>query len=382
MACVRKRRGRWVVDYRDSAGIRQWKTFTTRHEADVFHAEKVRAAGQTTQPTASPNITVADYARDQWLPAIAPTVKPRTLDGYSQTLRLHVLPAFGHVRVRLLQRGRIKALLTEKLTVGLARNSVRLIHATLRAMLNAAIEDGVILANPANKVGRTLRLVKSVDTRQQEIKAFTREQVAAFLATTARTAGRLYPLFLLLARTGMRLGEALQWEDLDFGAREIRVDRAFSAGRLETPKSGHGRTVDMSRQLVQTLRRLEVGRKAETLRHGWREMPPWVFCSDAGTPFDANNVAKAFKRALKAAGLPLHFSPHGLRHTFASLLLSAGVSPAYVQRQLGHASIKLTVDTYGRWLPMENKAAIDALDDERERRVVAGLADDKEPPSG
>ena len=60
-------------------------------------------------------------------------------------------------------------------------------------------------------------------------------------------------------------------------------------------------------------------------------------------------------RALKAAGLPLHFSPHCLRHSFASLLLQHGESPAYIQRQLGHASIQLTVDTYGKWLPMGNK---------------------------
>ena len=68
-------------------------------------------------------------------------------------------------------------------------------------------------------------------------------------------------------------------------------------------------------------------------------------------------------RLLKRAKLPLHFSPHSLRHTFASLLLQQGESPVYVQRQLGHASIKLTVDTYGKWLPMGNKAAVDRLDD-------------------
>jgi integrase len=94
-------------------------------------------------------------------------------------------------------------------------------------------------------------------------------------------------------------------------------------------------------------------------------------------PLDANNVAKVFKRGLKAAGLPLHFTPHGLRHSFASLLLSAQVSPAYVQRQLGHASIKLTVDTYGRWLPIGNKAAIDGLDDEGVLRISA--ADESRP---
>jgi hypothetical protein len=64
-----------------------------------------------------------------------------------------------------------------------------------------------------------------------------------------------------------------------------------------------------------------------------------------------------------ATTLPRHFSPHSLRHTFASLLLQQGESPAYVQRQLGHASIQLTVDTYGKWLPLGNVAAVDRLDE-------------------
>ena len=74
------------------------------------------------------------------------------------------------------------------------------------------------------------------------------------------------------------------------------------------------------------------------------------------------NVRRVFVRLLKRAELPPHFSPHCLRHTFASLLLQQGESPVYVQRQLGHASIKLTVDTYGKWLPMGNRAAVDRLD--------------------
>jgi integrase len=65
---------------------------------------------------------------------------------------------------------------------------------------------------------------------------------------------------------------------------------------------------------------------------------------------------------LKAGEVPDHYTPHCPRHTLASLLLQQGVSPAYVQRQLGHASIQLTVDTYGKWLPMGNKAAVDSLE--------------------
>jgi len=70
--------------------------------------------------------------------------------------------------------------------------------------------------------------------------------------------------------------------------------------------------------------------------------------------------------------LPRHFTPHCLRHTFASLLLQRGESPVYVQRQLGHASITLTVDTYGRWLPIEpTRGRVDALDEKSGSKLVA-----------
>ena len=90
-------------------------------------------------------------------------------------------------------------------------------------------------------------------------------------------------------------------------------------------------------------------------------------------PLNKSNARRAFNRLLKRADLPAHFSPHCLRHTFASLLLQQGESPVYVQRQLGHASIKLTVDTYGNWLPMGNKAAVDRLDEGNGSKVVARL---------
>jgi len=69
----------------------------------------------------------------------------------------------------------------------------------------------------------------------------------------------------------------------------------------------------------------------------------------------------------------MHFSPHCLRHTFASRLLQQGESPAYVQRQLGHASIQPTVDTYDKWLPMGNKAAVNRLDEESGIKTVAKM---------
>jgi hypothetical protein len=134
------------------------------------------------------------------------------------------------------------------------------------------------------------------------------------------------------------------------------------AGEVTTPKSGKARTVDMSAALRDVLQHHDTATKEVALATG-EERAAWAFPSLDGTPLDRANVEKAFKRALKRAGLPPHFTPHCLRHTFASQLLQDGVSPAYVQEALGHSSIKLTVDTYGRWLRKKAPGAVDRLDE-------------------
>ncbi len=380
MACVRKRRGKWVADWRDGAGNRHWKGFETKRAAEDYLDSERQQSRQRTGCTLPAAITIETYSK-RWLSHIKTVVKASTYKRYEELLRLHINSAIGLIPVRHLHKGMIKDFLTRKLTdvvkhhnphipdaerkeIRLSRNTVRNIHATLRAMLRAAVDDGVLLANPAEKFGRQLRLVTPKATRQEDIKAMTREQRQAFLLVAAESETRYYPLFFTLAGTGMRLGEALalQTLDLDLTGRKIRVDRSFSNGVVCTPKSGHGRTVDASTVLADTLARLDHYRKAETLRNGWREVPVWVFINEAGKPLDPSNVRKAMTRVLKKAKLPLHFTPHCLRHTYASLMLQQGEPVAYVQRQLGHASIQLTVDTYGKWLPMESQAAVDRLD--------------------
>jgi integrase len=372
MACIRKRRGKWVVDYRDSAGIRRWATCDTKRAAEDELDKKRRESRQGTRPVVDPDITVQAYS-ERWLILIKATVKAATYLSYSNMLRLHILPAFGATKVRQVQRGRIKEWLTNALNDNYARDSVRLMHGTLRGMLNAAIDDGILVANPADKLGRLLKLHIASAKRQEEIKAMTREQLATFLAASQALPESMSALFLTLARTGMRIGEglALQWDDIDFASREIRVSRGFSRGRLETPKNGIARTVDMSQQLSRALMRLHIYRKEETLKRGWSSVPAWIFCTQLGTPFDIAFAQRAFKKTVKSAKLPEHYSPHCLRHTYASLLLQMGVSPVYVQRQLGHASIKMTVDTYGKWLPMGDKAVVDRLDGPIGSKTVA-----------
>src|SRR5262249_37670526 len=91
------------------------------------------------------------------------------------------------------------------------------------------------------------------------------------------------------------------------------------------------------------------------------EMPVWVFTNDEGKPPDMHNIkSRAFRRALEKAGLR-RIRLHDLRHSYASILISAGVSPAYVQQQLGHALIKMTVDTYTHLIPGAGRKALAAL---------------------
>lgn len=305
-----------------------------------------------------------DYA-DHWLMLIGHTVKRRTLVRYAEILRLHLLPRFGKVRVHEMDRGRIKLFLAEKLHMGLENRTVRNIQAVLRTMLNHAIEDGVIATNAAARLGRVMKLNTSKVTTQEEIKAMTEAQRQLFLVTAYREPRATIQCFFVLAGTGMRLGEglALQSEDLDCSTKTIRIARAFSEdGELDTPKSGHGRTVDISQSLANTLTAHELTRKQDKLKYGWAELPPWMFVTKTGMLVDPANVRHAMLRIMKATKLPLHFTPHGLRHTYASILLADGVSPVYVKEQLGHATIELTVSTYGRGLKKKAPGTLDRLD--------------------
>jgi integrase len=182
---------------------------------------------------------------------------------------------------------------------------------------------------------------------------------------------RHYPLFLLLARTGLRIGEALalQWGDIDFNGRFITIQRGISRGKIETPKNGKSRRVDMSLQLTQALKSLKdqgvtqivvpITRSEETAK----EPSEWVFTNGLGGLIDVNNWRRrVFNKALKKAGLR-KIRIHDLRHTYASLLIQGSESLAYVRDQLGHHSIKVTIDIYGHLAPEGNKQAMDKLDD-------------------
>jgi integrase len=255
-------------------------------------------------------------------------------------------------------------LLAEKRRLGHSKNSVRLMKASLSAMLSDAVDDGILGANPAFQIGR--RKASRADKltpaeRVQRIRPMSWEQRDALLAIVASEV--CYgALFAVLAKAGLRPGEAfaLRPEDLDLRGKQMRVERAWSLGRVKPTKTYEERTVDLSPDLLRTLQRHLAWLKSETLKHG-RGEPEWLFPNDEGKPLDESRVRKIFQRALRRAGLP-GFRVYDLRHTYASQLLAAGAPITYVSAQLGHANPSTTLRFYAKWIPSQGRRWVDILD--------------------
>jgi len=172
-----------------------------------------------------------------------------------------------------------------------------------------------------------------------------------------------FPLFLLLARTGLRPGEAfaLEWADLDFSKRKISVERALSAGEVGTTKTGTVREVDMSQELAVALSAFYRVREAQTLKQKWGDVPDLVFVNAQRGYVDESRGRKRFARILRLAGVGGH-RLYDMRHTFASGLLAKGAPITYVAAQLGHTDATTTLRWYARWLPKSGVSFVDALD--------------------
>lgn len=120
-------------------------------------------------------------------------------------------------------------------------------------------------------------------------------------------------------------------------------------GRIEFPKNGKIRRVDLSLILADTLRELRARRREEALSRGWPAVLEWVFVTEVGLPiWKSDFERRVFHKALEKADLRrIRF--HDLQHTFASRLLQNRGSVVYVKDQLGHHSIKVTVDAMATW---------------------------------
>ena len=315
--------------------------------------------------------TFAQYA-EAWLTGVvAVRCQASTCELYRNHLKVWLTPAFGALPLDHITRERIRAFIAQMHAAELAVTTIRRITSLLAAILNTAVDDGVIAGNPAARLGR---VVNARRDEAEEVDVFTADELARLLTAVTADAEEqqsdradhrgawLHPFVLTLARTGMRIGEAagLEWGDVDLERRQITVRRTATRRGTSVPKSGKARRCDVSRQLAETLASWQSLQAAEAAVAG-RE-PVRVFESPGGAPVGvADFRRRAWRRGLTRARLAYR-RPHVLRHTFASLLIQAGEPPTYVARQLGHHSPAFTLRVYGHFVPQGERRAVDALD--------------------
>jgi integrase len=308
------------------------------------------------------NQTVGKYIT-RWLSDSAKhAVKATSYRAYESQIRNHIVPALGKVKLSRVTPAHLQALYAERLREGMKPASVRQIHAILHKALEQAVRFNLIPTNPASKVDPP-------KVRQEEITPLTAEQASKLLDVTRNERDRFEALYALALTTGLRIGEllGLKWSDIDLDARRLRVSRQLQRGEegliFTEPKAASRRTVDLPGSTVEALKRHRKRQAEETLKAGGAYQDnDLIFAGDLGEPIGSEKVTqRAFKPLLKRAGLPeIRF--HDLRHTFATLLLARGVHPTYVQRALGHASVKMTLDRYSRWMPSMGRATAEAID--------------------
>jgi integrase len=309
------------------------------------------------------NMAVSEYMT-RWLEDSAKSdLAPRTYHNYRLQIRRHISPTIGRLKLSKLTAAHVQSLYAAKLRDGLKPSSVRYIHAVLHRALEQAVRFSLIPFNPAARVDPP-------KVRQEEITPLDSEQARVFLE--GAKGDKFEALYVLSLTVGLRMGEALglRWSDIDLDAKTLRVNRQLQRIRdggglvFSEPKNASRRTVDLPQRAVEALRSHRKRQMEEQLRAGskWQDNG-LVFATGKGTPLDAQNVVnRHFKPLLRRAGLP-DIRWHDLRHTCATLLLSRGTHPTYVQKLLGHASVQLTLDRYSHWMPSMGKPTASAMDD-------------------
>jgi len=323
------------------------------------------------KPVSKGHILFAEFVGD-FLDSIRtnPKKSANTARSYEQVLRLHVVPTFGPLRLDKVDSEHVRRLYADLRRDGRSDAMLARVHVTLRRVLNVARRRGVVTTNPMEELGDD-------DTPRHKTataKTMTVEEVGKLLE--AARDHRLEALFVLALTTGLRQGEifALRWDDVNRKARSLSVRHSVQEidGELKlvVPKSGSGRHVDLSNMVLAALdRRREI---AMTESHA----SPYVFPSPSGGLLRKSNFLRRVYFPIRAqAGIADSLPFHALRHTSATMLLLAGISPRVVQERLGHAKVVTTLGTYSHVLPTMQRQAADAFD------VLLADSSQTRPPS-
>ena len=287
--------------------------------------------------------------------------KPSVVRSYEHALRDYVLPDLGHKRLAMLTRTDVQDFADGLIARGVTPSTLRNALMPLRAICRRSLARGMMPVNPTH--GLELPAYRSRRVR------IASPHEAMMLMSVVPDDDR--PIWAMALYSGLRLGEmqALRWGDLDLEQRLIHVRRGWDPyeGPI-APKSEAGtRTVPLLERLLEELRLVRRSPNPDDL----------VFGTGTDKPFSGPIVLNRAKKLWTSVGMQ-SMGLHECRHTYASVMIAAGVNLKALQTFMGHASITITMDRYGHLLPgSENVAAglanaylAKALETEREALIA------------
>lgn len=287
-------------------------------------------------------IPLASYL-EKWLERKEKTLKASTIDGYRKIVNGVLIPKLGPTPLLSITRKSVRDALSD---MEASNKRLANVQSCLRSALSDAVEDELIETNPL--AGWTYS-VKEKPKVVDDIDPFSPEEQRALLAAAVGQ----YRNFLQFAIwTGLRTSElvALEWGDVDWLRGEVRVSRGLTmaAKEAELPKTASGiRSVKLLPMALTALQ----DQKAHTYIEGK------VIFHDPryGKPFEGDQaIRKSFWMPTIRKAKVRYRNPYQTRHTYASMMLSAGEHPMWVAKQMGHRDWTMIARVYGRWIPTEN----------------------------
>ena len=356
------------VDYYDLNGRRRQVSGTAQsfRKAELL-STKLQAEvdrGTFLKPT---KITVEAFLH-QWIDNyVVPSLSVSTAETYGFMIRHHVLPQLGNITLATLQPQTIQNLYASMIKDGLSTATVRKTHNILHKSFENAVKTGLIVRNP-------LVAVECPKLHSREMT--TMNETDIHLLLDYAQSSPYYSLFYTLIFTGMRRSEALglKWADVDLLMLKISINRSLtylniaregSRILLKSPKTSKSRrfiSITPSNAIVLREYRQSQNKTRKSLGMALLADGDFVFSTFDGKPFLPNSVTHAWIKLTRRCGLPGR-RLHDCRHTYATLLLRQNVHPSIVANQLGHASVKTTLDIYSHSIPALQEAAAAKFDD-------------------
>ena len=351
---------------------RKWITFRgTRKQAERRLNELVHAAdrGELVEPT---KMTLGEWLVELLEKAIKPP--RRTQSTYDESLRIvekHITPKLGALRLQALKPLDLEAYYTGPTT--LASASVAVHHAILHSALKAALRAGLVYRNVAALAENKPRARKG---QSADVLAHVWEAPEArqFLATAKAAGAQPAAFYTLAIDSGARKSElaGLKWSDLDVERGRLTIQRQLLKVRRDPEfgptKTKRVRTIELAAETLALLKahkshqaEVKIRNRQHYRDHGLIFAKEWGDlhgrADSLGGPLQVNTIgSREFDRLIKAAGVR-RIKFHGLRHTCATLLLTAGVQANVVQHRLGHANVTMTLQVYGHAIPSAQQDA-------------------------